>query len=164
VLNLPDDAPRVELVDGVMQVVPSPTVGHQDIGSLLWLWLRRHAPAYLSSTTAIGVVVGANTTYEPDVVLRRVDSDSRHHYLTPEEVVLVVEVVSRGTRRRDRFDKPLAYAQAGILYYWRVEQDPVHVFAYKLNNGKYEDASDSAEELVLDKPFPIRMPISEITP
>jgi Uma2 family endonuclease len=98
------------------------------------------------------------------VVLRRVHSDSRHHYLTPEEVVLVVGVVSRGTRRRDRSDKRLAYAEVGIPSYWRVEQDPVHVFAYKLNNGKYEDAADSAEELDLDEPFPIRLPISEITP
>lgn len=28
VLALPDDAPRIELRDGVMIVVPSPTIGH----------------------------------------------------------------------------------------------------------------------------------------
>ena len=33
-LTLPDDAPRVELVDGVIQVTPSPTLGHQDISFL----------------------------------------------------------------------------------------------------------------------------------
>ena len=31
VLNLPPDAPRVELADGVMHVVPSPTIDHHDI-------------------------------------------------------------------------------------------------------------------------------------
>ncbi|SCL15709.1 hypothetical protein GA0070616_0806 [Micromonospora nigra] len=31
---------RVELVDGAIQVTPSPTLGHQDISSLLSLWLR----------------------------------------------------------------------------------------------------------------------------
>ena len=35
VLALPDDAPRVELTDGVMTVVPSPTYDHQDIAALL---------------------------------------------------------------------------------------------------------------------------------
>ncbi len=29
VLSLPDDAPRVELRDGVMIAVPSPSIGHQ---------------------------------------------------------------------------------------------------------------------------------------
>jgi Uma2 family endonuclease len=164
VLSLPEDAPRVELVDGVMLVVPSPTVGHQYIGNLVWLWLRDHAPTHLRPTTAVGVVVAGDTTYEPDVVLHRVETDPDHHYLKPEEIVLVVEVVSPGTRRRDRFDKPSAYADAGIPYYWRVEQNPVHVFAYKLSHGKYEEVGNSAEELVLDEPFAIRLPISEITP
>jgi hypothetical protein len=31
ILNLPPDAPRVELVNGVMLVVPSPTEDHQNI-------------------------------------------------------------------------------------------------------------------------------------
>ncbi len=44
VLNLPPDAPRVELVNGVVLVVPSPTVDHQNISALLWSWLRQHAP------------------------------------------------------------------------------------------------------------------------
>jgi hypothetical protein len=51
VLKLPDDAPRVELNDGVMVVVPSPTLGHQNIGNLLWLWFRQHAPVAISDIT-----------------------------------------------------------------------------------------------------------------
>ena len=31
VLSLPEDAPRVELRDGVMIAVPSPSIGHQQI-------------------------------------------------------------------------------------------------------------------------------------
>jgi hypothetical protein len=34
VLTLPGDAPRVELTDGVMTVVPSPTYDRQDIAAL----------------------------------------------------------------------------------------------------------------------------------
>lgn len=164
ILNLPDDAPRVELLDGVMLVVPSPAVAHQSIASLLWLWLRQHAPAHLNAVQAVGVAVTPKNTYEPDVLLCLAETDDKRHYLVPHEVVLTVEVVSPGTRRRDRFDKPMAYAEAGIPFYWRVEQDPIHVHAYALDNGVYKAAGDSATELQLDQPFPIRLSIAEITP
>ena len=98
VLALPDDAPRVELRDGVMLVVPSPTVDHQDIGHLLWYWLRAHAPEGLRSAGPVGVVVDERNSLEPDVVLLR-EPISNRHYFTADQVVLAVEVVSPSTRR-----------------------------------------------------------------
>ena len=54
--NLPDDdSPRVELVDGALQVTPFPTLGHQDISGLLCTWLRCHAPADIRATQAVAV-------------------------------------------------------------------------------------------------------------
>jgi Uma2 family endonuclease len=80
-------------------------------------------------------------------------------------VLIAVEVVSRGTRRRDRFEKPADYAAAGIPHYWRVEQDPVHVYAYELGeDGTYRLAAESETELVLERPFEIRLTIADITP
>ncbi|MEH0984222.1 Uma2 family endonuclease [Micromonospora sp. CPCC 205556] len=72
-LKLPDDAPRVELVDGVVQVTPSPTLDHQDISSLLWMWLRAHAPGHLRAAQAVGVALDANASRQPDVLLCRAD-------------------------------------------------------------------------------------------
>jgi Uma2 family endonuclease len=164
VLDLPDDAGRVELSDGVMHVVPSPSLGHQDIGHLLWAWFRHHAPAGLRPGGPAGVAVTLKTTFEPDLLLYRAELATDRHYLAAEDVMLVVEVVSPGTRRRDRLEKPAGYADAGIPYYWRIEQDPVHVFAYRLVNGAYQLQADSTTELVLDEPFEIKLPIVEITP
>ena len=164
VLSLPDDAPRVELLDGVMLVVPSPTFDHQDIAGLLWYWLRQHAPRELRASQATGVAVSLNTTYEPDVVLVDADVAGANHYTLAERVTLVVEVVSPATRKRDRLEKPGDYAAAAIPHYWRIEQDPVHVFAYDLVDGRYELVADAADELVLSMPFPIRLPIRDITP
>lgn len=165
VLSLPDDAPRVELSDGVMLVTPSPTIGHQRIAYLLWRWLEDHAPRELVPSVATGVVIDAGQTFEPDVLLLHAEHVNRDsHYSTPDHVALVVEVVSPGTRRRDRWEKPIGYAQAGIAHYWRIEQDPVHVYAYDLLDGRYELVADSAEELVLGKPFEIRLRVRDITP
>lgn len=141
-LNLPDDAPRVELVDGVIQVTPSPTLGHQDISSLLWRWLRSHCPAHLRATQAVGVALNANTSRQPDVLLCRAQVSTDRSLLTPEDVVLAVEVVSPGIRRTDRFAKPGEYA-AGIPFYWRVEQDPVHLYAYRRGTGSVRAGSGS---------------------
>ena len=164
VLLLPDDAPRVELRDGVMIVVPSPTYDHQDIAGLLWLWLRRHAPTEFRSSQATGVAVSLDTTYEPDVVLVSAEVSGSKHYTVANQVTLVVEVVSPGTKRRDRLEKPAEYAAAGIRHYWRIEQDPLHIFAYDLIDGRYELAADSETELVLTAPFDIKLPIRDITP
>ncbi|MCX5069141.1 Uma2 family endonuclease [Micromonospora lupini] len=164
VLALPDDAPRVELRDGVLVVVPSPTFGHQNIGNLLWMWLRQFAPVELTPATAVGVAINYRNSLEPDVVLLKRPVAADHHYFEAEQVVLAVEVVSPGTRRRDRLEKPADFADAGVPHYWRIEQNPVHVYAYDLVDGRYELAADSAEELIVAKPFDIRLRVRDITP
>jgi Uma2 family endonuclease len=169
-LTLPADAPRVELVDGVISLTPSPTLGHQNVSSLLWLWLRQHAPADLQAVQAVGVALGPNTSRQPDVLLHHADVSPTTAFLMPHEVVLAVEVVSPGTRRADRFAKPGEYAAAGIPFYWRVEQDPVHVYAYRLGDHpgptgdrQYELVTDSRDVIDLTEPFPVKLPISDIT-
>lgn len=170
-LNLPPDAPRVELVDGVIHVVPSPTEGHQDITFLICAWLRAQAPAHYKAAMAVGVAVTARDTREPDVLLRHAGGETDRHFFTPEQVVLAVEVVSPSTRRTDRLIKPVEYAAAGIPYYWRVEQDPVHVYAYQLSTQpglsgrrEYELVAESGKLLELAQPFPLALPIADITP
>jgi Uma2 family endonuclease len=162
--DLPDDAPRVELTDGVLTVVPSPSVGHQRINVRLVSWLEHHVPAGFEALMALGVLIDVDTTREPDAMIVHSPADLNHHFCKAEQVLVAVEIVSPGTRRRDRFEKPALYASAGIPHYWRIEQNPVHVFAYDLVGGAYELAADSTDELVLNEPFELRLPIREITP
>jgi Uma2 family endonuclease len=164
VFSLPDSAPRVELTDGVLTVVPSPSGGHQKINWRLAGWLERHLPDGFEPQLAVGVLVGADATLEPDALVLHGPVDLDHHFYKPEQVVVAIEIVSPGTRRRDRFEKPALYASAGIPHYWRIEQNPVHVFAYDLVGSRYEPVADSAEELVLSKPFEIKLPIRDIAP
>lgn len=170
-LHLPADAPRVELVDGVIQVTPSPTLGHQNISSLLWRWLHDHAPPELRAAQAVGVALGPNTSRQPDVLLYRAGVRTDRSFLMPEDVLLAVEIVSPGTRRADRFAKPGEYAAAGIPAYWRIEQDPVRVYAYRLAAGpgpsgerQYELIATGDTVIEVDEPFPIKLPVTAITP
>jgi Uma2 family endonuclease len=148
-----------------MIVVPSPTYDHQDIAGLLWMWLRQHAPEGLRASLATGVALSLDTTIEPDVLLVSAEVDGARHYSTADQVTLAVEVVSPGTKKRDRLEKPAEYAVAGVAHYWRVELGPpLHIYAYDLVNGRYELVDDSDTELVLSAPFEIKLPIREITP
>jgi Uma2 family endonuclease len=165
VLALPGDAPRVELRDGVMIVVPSPTFDHQDIQFLLQRWLRDNTPGDFRVSAGVGVAVELNQTFEPDVLLVRRDVNGGSHYAMADQVVLAVEIVSPGTKRRDRIEKPADYAAADIPFFWRIEQNPVHVYAYELATiGSYTLVADSDTELILERPFKIRLPIGDITP
>jgi Uma2 family endonuclease len=163
--SLPDGAPRVELKDGVLFVVPTPTGGHHKIAHRLWRWFDDNAPKDFEAFGAVGVAVDHTNTLEPDLVLLKGPVTPDHHLYLPEQVAIAVEVVSPNTKRRDRFEKPGAYAGAGIPHYWRIEQDPVHVYAYDLDaTGSYQLIADSNTELVLSRPFEIRLPIEAITP
>ncbi|WP_112625193.1 Uma2 family endonuclease [Micromonospora saelicesensis] len=170
--NLPDDdSRRVELVDGALQVAPFPTLVHQDICGLLWTWLRGHAPADVRATQAVAVELSHDTSRCPDVLLCRSDVPSDRSSLRPQDVVLAVEIVSPGTRRIDRFAKPCEYAAAGIPFYWRIEQDPVHVYAYRIGDRvgpgrerQYELVADGPDVIELTEPFDIKLPVAEITP
>jgi hypothetical protein len=68
VLKLPEDAPRVELRDGVMIVVPTPSIGHQQTANFLWSWLREHSPEDFEPATAIGVALSVRDSAEPELV------------------------------------------------------------------------------------------------
>jgi Uma2 family endonuclease len=164
VLHLPDESPRVELRDGVMIVVPSPTAGHQNIGNLLWAWLREHAPKEFTPVTAVGVALGINDSVEPDVLLARQPIAWENHFLLPSQVTIAVEVVSPGTKRRDRLEKPELYAAAQIPHFWRIEQNPLHIFAYELVDGHYKLVGESGNRLVLKAPFAIELDIRDVTP
>lgn len=163
-LRLPDDVPRVELTDGVLSVVPSPSGAHQKINSRLIAWLDQHLPESLEALLAVGVAVGHRNTLEPDGVILHAPVDLEHHFYEPEQVVVAIEIVSPGTKRRDRLEKPAVYASVGIPHYWRIEQNPVHIYAYDLVGGRYELVADSGEELKLAAPHELSLPIRDITP
>jgi Uma2 family endonuclease len=165
ILLLPDDAPRVELSDGFMITVPQPTIGHQRVSALLWAWFgQQAASADVEPAGRLGVIMSHKDTLEPDLVLLRHPIRGSHHYFDPSQVLIAVEIVSPGTRRRDRLEKPALYADAGVPHFWRIELEPVHVHAYDLVQGRYVPAADSDRMLVLSKPFDIKLPILDITP
>lgn len=140
---LPDDDLRYELVDGSLLVSPPASQSHQGLGHALADVLRRSAPEGWRCLTEFPLPFADDRLRVPDVVAHR--WPPRHpredpdNPVGPADVGLVVEVVSRSTRRTDRFAKPGEYAEAGIAVFWRVETDPVATLhPYVLRGGAYE--------------------------
>lgn len=71
------------------------------------------------------VTLGIRQRPEPDIMLVASSAltSLRTTSFKPEDVHLVVEVVSPESLERDRTTKPIKYSDAGIRYLWRVEQE-----------------------------------------
>ena len=63
------------------------------------------------------------------------DLDLNQTTYQPADVLLAVEVVSAESEIRDRERKPVLYAEAGIVHFWRIEQKDGRptVYVYELD-------------------------------
>jgi Uma2 family endonuclease len=121
--RLPDDGNKYELVRGELFVTPSPTVYHEnlcaDLCALLvpyvkqWTLGRMHRPR--------AVVRASGSEVEPDLMVRPISTEPRDWAKLPLPL-LVVEVLSSSTRRRDLGAKRDLYMQLGIADYWIVDR------------------------------------------
>ncbi|TDE32465.1 Uma2 family endonuclease [Nonomuraea mesophila] len=121
--HLPPDAPRhVELIDGSL-IMMSPQTGFHMLALRLFERSLR-PPRELMAVREMTVTLGVRQRPEPDVLLvKRSAFSTKGTSFKPEDVHLVIEVVSDESRERDRATKPIKYSNAGIKHFWRVEQE-----------------------------------------
>ncbi|WP_113700240.1 Uma2 family endonuclease [Nonomuraea lactucae] len=107
----PDTPPHVELIDGSL-VMRSPQTGFH----MLTLRLLEQSPRPPHSFVVareMAVTLGLRQRPEPDILLvKRSALESNVTTFQPEDVHLVVEVVSEESRDRDRTTKPIKYSDA----------------------------------------------------
>ncbi|MGN9839342.1 Uma2 family endonuclease [Nonomuraea sp. H19] len=129
--HLPPDAPQhVELIDGSLIMMSPQTLFH-----LYTVELIKHSlkpPAHLEVLREMTVTLGLRQRPEPDILMvkRSATTSMKLTSFKPEDVHLVVEVVSDESRERDRTTKPIKYSNAGIKYFWRVEEEDGLPVAY----------------------------------
>lgn len=145
-----------EVLDGCVVVNPPPSFRHEDVAAEVLARLRVAAPDDLA-------VLGANFGFwyddpyyvMPDItVARRSDCEDRGTFVAP---LLVVEVLSPTTRRRDLLGKWNVYAEAGVPSYWLVDPVEPSLTVLALRDGVYVESGriSRSEELVVAEPFPV---------
>ena len=121
--SLPDDGNKYELVRGDLFVTPPPSYAHETIAARLAQVLVPYVGA-----NGLGLV------YRPRAVLRfegsEVEPDLMVRSDAPEAdwdrapvPILVVEILSPSTRRRDREQKREFYIDAGVAEYWMADPE-----------------------------------------
>jgi Uma2 family endonuclease len=122
------DGLRHELIDGVHYVTPSPSIRHQDLVGRLYLavgnFLASHPGMGRVFLSPLDVVFTIHDIVEPDLVFVAGDQTS---IMTEANIqgapAIVVEVLSKSTRRRDERNKKELFDRGGVREYWMVDPD-----------------------------------------
>ena len=130
--RMPDDGNRYEVLDGELYVTPQAAYVHQWIAAQLMFSLMpycdRHA---LGSVVGPGAVVFGKNELQPDVQVisgpRPAPGTEWKDLPLP---LLVVEILSASTERRDLGKKRDAYLRVDIPTYWVVDADERRVLAW----------------------------------
>ena len=164
-LTVPEDGSRYEIIDGSLHVSPPLTPRHQLAATAVQLALHAAAP---SDVLVLAGGAGIHTRRAdretefliPDVlIIGRDAAGTGESAFRPEDVVLVVEVVTPSSITNDLVTKRSLYALLGVPWYWIAELDPVRLTILRLHEGAYvEDAQLARDDIVeLTDPFPIRV-------
>ncbi|MEU3306807.1 Uma2 family endonuclease [Nocardiopsis sp. NPDC055551] len=169
--NLPPGVPRMELIDGALVLLSPQTKFHSRTMMNLAYELRSMAPEDIDVLAEMTMKLGSHQRPEPDLVVYR-DKDEgdwqKDTHIPPEDVLLVVEIVSAESRERDRTTKPMKYAAAGIPHFWRVEPEDtgpaIHVYELDgTREPRYVPITIARERLKLDVPFTIDIDVKALT-
>ena len=122
---LPDDGNRYEVLDGELFVTPAPTWQHQaaigELHSALREYVRSNGLGW-ALTAPADVIFSPRRLLQPDLfVVSERPGEPPPPSIPAKSVALVVEVLSPGTARADRYRKRAIYMDEGVAEYWIVD-------------------------------------------
>lgn len=134
--RFPDDGKRHEIIDGVHYVTPSPFLRHQVIVGRLFLalgnFLAAHPVLGRVFLSPLDVVLSHYDVVEPDLLFVAGD---QLEILTEKNVwgapALVIEILSKSTRKRDQTIKRELFDRTGVREYWMVDSDRQTVAVFR---------------------------------
>ena len=121
--RLPDDGNKYELVRGELFVTPPPSYDHETILARLTRVLEPFVAAQRLGFVyhPRAVVRAEGSEVEPDLMVRAPKPPSGRDWEDVPVPILVVEVLSGSTRRRDLGPKRDFYLDIGVAEYWIVD-------------------------------------------
>jgi Uma2 family endonuclease len=123
--SLPDDGNKYELVHGELFVTPPPSVHHEEIVERL----NRMLVPFVAANKLGGVyhprsvIRFSSSEVEPDLMVRQSHPEPDAGWAAWPVPLLVVEIISPSTRRRDQEQKRAFYREAGVAEYWIVDPE-----------------------------------------
>jgi Uma2 family endonuclease len=136
------DEQRYEIMNGVLCLVPTPSLFHQRISRRLEiqlsLFVEEHDLGEVFDAP-IDVVLDEHNTVQPDVVFV---SRERSVILQPAGIMgipdLIIEIISPSSLHRDSYEKKELYERFGVKEYWLVDQANRCIQVFSMKADKYE--------------------------
>jgi Uma2 family endonuclease len=123
--RLPDDGNKYELIYGELFVTPAPSYDHETIlaklSRILDPYVAANGLGFVYHPRA--VVQRKKSEVEPDLQVSRPHPGPRRTWRTAPVPMLVVEVHSPYTRRRDVEHKRRYYRDIGVAEYWMIDPE-----------------------------------------
>ncbi|MBE1581047.1 Uma2 family endonuclease [Amycolatopsis roodepoortensis] len=142
---------RAEVAGGVLVAAPFLDTRHQLAVTRLAYWLDERLPD-LVALAGVELLLAEEplSIRVPDVLVTS-STELNVRRSSPEDVRLVIEVLSEGTVRTDRVTKFSEYAEVGIEHYWIVDlEEPASMTTYRLIDGEYENFGEHTGKVSLD--------------
>jgi Uma2 family endonuclease len=138
--EFPDSNRPFELWDGEIVMAPSPFFDHQEVVFRVARWLHawvseRHLGKVV--TAPVDMVLSPHRVFQPDIVFIAQGRLGIIRKAIHGPVDLAVEVISLGSRNRDRIEKRDIYEQYGIKEYWLIDPEAQTVDVLSLENDRY---------------------------
>jgi Uma2 family endonuclease len=154
---IPEDGQLHEILDGEHCVTPAPFIRHQLISGRFYSHLdpfvQRHRLGVVLYAP-VDVILSAHDIAQPDLLFI---SKQRAAIITEENVQgapdLVIEILSKRTRRRDERLKLDLYGRYGVLEYWIADPQRKGVKAYRREDGRLRFAAELSLGDVLTTPL-----------
>ncbi|GAA3758584.1 Uma2 family endonuclease [Spinactinospora alkalitolerans] len=151
---------RAEIRGEDIVVVPPPSNAHGLVASKVHWTLKKIAPEGVEAIQNVGVRIPAlSKLYIPDLVfIAESDVSLDQPGLASANLLLVVEITSRGDAEDDRGDKRMAYAKGEVPLYLLIDawdrSGPTVTLFSEPRNGDY----DGAQRVPFGKPIAIPEP------
>ncbi len=153
-LRIPDESRDYELIDGVVIVTPSPTPRHQhvtvEILTQISIFLRTHPVGVVLVETDVHLGqgrTGGDVVYRPEIVFIRADDVPSIGDKLVGAPALVVEVISRGSRRIDTETKMHDYERLEVGEYWLIDPERDAITFLRLKDNRYIEVTPKEDML-----------------
>ena len=159
--RMPDEGGVYELVEGRLDVAPTPDLAHTRAVGRLVGHLASVAPDGFEVLLGPGVNIHGDPSHHrrPDAAVIREGDETRPYLTRPP--VLAVEVLTPESTMRDTHRKRAEYAEFGIESYWIIAPsvEKTAVFEMRLDGGAYREAQEAFDTDVFatEAPFPLRL-------
>jgi Uma2 family endonuclease len=151
-----------ELIDGMLVVSKdSPQLQQVAVVEIAHLLRTNRAPDYHVLLRPLSFQPSPRISLEPDVMVEWRPSQKGQ---STQQVVLVVELVSRSSRIFDRLVKRSIYEQAGVTAYWIFDPELEELTVLELVNGRYVERAvvKGTDGFDAELPFVVRIVPAEL--